>query len=127
MFTNTLTNPSNTYESLTDSDMTYGYITLSNGDKIEMTDSNYSVLIESTDRNVRKQTFDLLYDTYANFKNTITSTYTGDMDAAITLAKLRGFDSARSSSLFADNVTPDIYDNLINTVNKNGISYNSEK
>ena len=119
MLSNTLTNPSNTYEALTDSDMTYGEITLANGEKIELTDSNYSRLIESNDRNVRKQTFDLLYDTYASFKNTITSTYTGDMDANINIAKLRGFNSAREASLFGDNVNTSIYDNLIDTVNKN--------
>ena len=119
MLSNTLTNPSNTYEALTDSDMTYGEITLANGEKIELTDSNYSTLIESTDRNVRKQVFDLLYDTYASFKNTITSTYTGDMDANINIAKLRGFKSAREASLFGDNVNTSIYDNLIDTVSNN--------
>ena len=39
---NTLFNSSNTYEALTDSDMTYDDITLSDGSKIEFTDSNYS-------------------------------------------------------------------------------------
>lgn len=119
MLSNTLSNPSSTYEALTDSDMTYGDITLSNGETVELTDSNYSLLIESSDRNVRKQVFDLLYDTYASFKNTITNTYTGDMDSNITIAKLRGFKSAREASLFGDNVSTSIYDNLIDTVNKN--------
>ena len=119
MLSDTLTNPSTTYEALTDSDMTYGDITLSDGSKIELTDSNYSRLIEDSDRNVRKQVFDLLYDTYASFKNTITSTYTGDMDSNITMAKLRGFNSAREASLYGDNVDTTIYDNLIDTVSKN--------
>lgn len=119
MLSNTLSNPSETYESLTDSDMVYGDITLNDGSKVEMTDSNYSTFIESTDRNVRRQAFDMLYDTYASFKNTITSTYTGDMDANITIAKLRGFNSAREASLFGDNVDTSIYDNLIDTVSKN--------
>lgn len=119
MLSNTLSNPSETYESLTDSDMVYGDITLNDGSKVEMTDSNYSTFIESTDRNIRKQAFDMLYDTYASFKNTITSTYTGDMDANITIAKLRGFNSAREASLFGDNVDTSIYDNLIDTVSKN--------
>ena len=61
----------------------------------------------------------MLYDTYASFKNTITSTYTGDMDSNITMAKLRGFNSAREASLYGDNVDTTIYDNLIDTVSKN--------
>ena len=84
--------------------MTYDDITLSDGSKIEFTDSNYSRLIESSDRNVCKQVFDLLYDTYTSVKNTITSTYTGYMASNITIAKLKGFKSAREASLYADNV-----------------------
>ena len=98
-YDNTLINPFNTYEALTYSDMIYGDIILSDGSKIELTDSNYS-----SDRNVGKQVFDLLYDTYTSVKNTITSTYTGDMDSNITIAKLKGFKSAREASLYADNV-----------------------
>ena len=115
----TISNPSETYEALTDSDMEYGYITTKNNEKVEMTDSNYSVFIESSDRNERRQAFDMMYDTYSKFKNTITKTYTGDMDASISLAKLRNFNSAREASLFSDNVDTSIYDNLINTVSNN--------
>ena len=89
---------------LTDSDMTYDDIIFSDGSKIELTDNNYSRLIESSDRNIRKQVFDLLYDIYTNVKNTITSTYTGYMDSNITIAKLKGFKSAREASFYADNV-----------------------
>ena len=116
---NTLNSPSEIYEALTDSDMTYGEITLEDGSKVEMTDSNYRVYIESNDRNVRKQTFDMMYDTYSKYKNTITKTYVSDIDASIATAKLKNYDSARSAALFGDNVDNKIYDNLIDTVHKN--------
>ena len=116
---NTLNSPSEIYEALTDSDMTYGEITLEDGSKVEMTDSNYRVYIESNDRNVRKQAFDMMYDTYSKYKNTITKTYVGDIDASIAIAKLKNYDSARSAALFGDNVDNKIYDNLIDTVHKN--------
>ena len=99
MLSDTLTDPSNTYEALTDSDMTYDDIILSDGSKIELTYSNYYSY-----RNIHKQVFDLLYDIYTNFKNTITSTYTGYMDSNITIAKLKGFKSAREASFYSDNV-----------------------
>ena len=114
-----LNNPANTYEALTDADMTYGKINLKDGSSIEMTDSNYHSLINDKDRDVRKQAFDMMYDTYSKYKNTITSTYNGDIDSNINVAKLRGFKSARESSLFNDNVDTSIYDNLIDTVSKN--------
>ena len=115
---NTLTSASEIYESLTDSDMEYGYIN-DQDNKIKMTDSNYNTFIESSNRDLRKQAFDMMYDTYSKYKNTITKTYMGDIDAAINVAKLRNFKSARCASLFKDNVNESIYDNLIDTVNKN--------
>jgi len=116
---NSLGNPSDTYEALTDSDMKYGTITDEKGNLVELTDSNYSIYISSKDRRVRKEAFELMYKTYSNFKNTITSTYNGDIDASIALAKIRNYNTAREAVLFSDNVTTSIYDNLVDTVNKN--------
>ena len=114
-----LDNASNTYEALTDSDMTFGEITLSDDKKVEMTDSNYSTYIKDKDRNVRKQAFNLMYNTYSNFKNTITRTYVGDIDASIAIAKVKKYNSAIEASLFSDNVDLTIYNNLIKTVKNN--------
>ena len=114
-----LGNALDTYEALTDSDMKYGKIKDEENKDVELTDSNYSKYISSKDRNVRKSAFNLMYKTYADYKNTITSTYNGDIDTNIALAKIRNYNTAREASLFSDNVTPEIYDNLINTVNKN--------
>ena len=116
---NTLSNPSNTYEALTDSDMEYGTIKDEDGKDVILTDSNYSNYLNSKNRSTRQQAFDLMYDTYAKFKNTITSTYIGDMDANINVAKIRKYNSAREASLYGDNVDTKIYDNLIDTVSKN--------
>lgn len=114
-----LDNASDTYESLTDSDMKYGTIKDDENKDVELTDSNYGKYISSKDRRVRKEAFNLMYKTYSEYKNTITSTYNGDIDTNIALAKIRNYNSAREASLFSDNVGTDIYDNLINTVNKN--------
>ena len=119
MLSPNLSNPSNTYEALTDSDMEYGTITDKDGNIVEMTDSNYHTYISSKDRNERIQAFNLMFDTYSKYKNTITSTYCGDIDANINIAKLRKYESARSHSLFGDNVSCEIYDNLIDTISKN--------
>ncbi len=119
ILSNSLSNPLNTYESLTDADLTFGQIKDEEGVEVELTDSNYSKYISSKDRCVRKDAFDLMYKTYSSYKNTITSTYNGDIDTNIAMAKIRNYDSAREASLFDDNVTTDIYDNLIDTVSKN--------
>lgn len=116
---NTISNAANIYEVFSDSDLTFGTIKDENGKDVELTHSNYVTYLQSTNRNVRKDAFNLMYDKYAEFKNTIAATYIGDIDTNIALAKIRNYKSARESSLFDDNVDTKIYDNLITTVSNN--------
>ena len=118
-FDKVFSNPSKTYEVLTDTDMTYGNIKDENGKEVELTDSNYSKYIKSNDRRVRKEAFECLYKTYKQFQNTITSTYVGDIEATSSIAKIRKFNSSIESSLFNDDVNIDVYNNLIKTVTNN--------
>ena len=62
------------YESLTDSDLTFGSIVV-DSKKEEFTESNYSKFIESPDRKVRQKAFQLLFKTYAKYKNTLADTF----------------------------------------------------
>ena len=119
MLDKNLSNPSETIESLTDSDLTFGNIIDENGNEIELTESNYGKYIGSFDRDVRKKAFEELYTTYSKFKTTITTIYNGDMDANINLAKIRNYNSALEASLYSDNINVNVYNNLIDTVHKN--------
>lgn len=114
-----LNSASKTYEALTDTDLTHGNIIDEDGNAVELTDSNYSKYIKSNDRRVRKEAFETLYKTYSNFKNTICSTLVGDVEATSSIAKIRKFNSSIEASLFNDNVSVDVYNNLINTVSDN--------
>ena len=114
-----LDSSSTTYESLTDTDMTYGNIIDENGESVELTDSNYNKYIKSNDRIVRKEAFDELYRVYSNFKNTICSTIKGNIEANTSIAKIRGYNSSIEASLFSDNIDVSVYNNLIDTVSNN--------
>lgn len=113
-----LSNPGSTFEALTDSDLTFGNITV-DGKEIELTESNYGKYISSFDRDIRKKVFERLFTTYSNFKTTITSIYNGDIDANISVAKIRNFNSALEASLYNDNIEKTVYENLIKTVHNN--------
>ena len=114
-----LSNPEETYEALTDSDFEYDYITDEKGNKVKFNESNYSLFIKSKDRSVRKKAFEMLHNKYKKYIRTITSTYKGEVENNVVLAKIRNYDSAISASLFSDNVSIDIYDNLIKVINDN--------
>lgn len=116
---NSLNNSSETYELLTDSDMKFGKILDENNEEVELTESNYSVFLHSKDRRVRKEAFNKILTTYGEYKNTISSTFAGNVDTLTTLAKLKKYDSSLEAALFSDNVDKEVYNNLIKTVKNN--------
>lgn len=116
---NVLSSSSDTYEKLTDTDLTLGTILDEDNNEIELTDSNYSKYISSKDRRVRYDAFKAMYKAYGSVINTIASTMYGEVNSNVAVANLKNYNSAIEASLYADNVNIGIYNNLINTVNKN--------
>lgn len=112
-------NDEETYGYLVDSDMTFGIIKDEDGKEVELTDTNYSIYIESSDREVRKAAFESLYKHYKQFKNTITSSFNGFINQSVSISKLRGYKSAFSCSLYKDEMDEKVYDTLINTIHDN--------
>lgn len=118
MLSKSLDNASSTFEALTDADISFDPIMV-DGKKTLLTESNYNIYIRSQDRSVRRQAFKRLLTTYGSYKNTLASTFQGQVDCLVSLAKLKKFSSSLEASLFHDNLDTDIYNNLIETINKN--------
>ena len=118
MLSKSLDNASSTFEALTDADISFNPIIV-DGKKTLLTESNYNIYIRSQDRSVRRQAFKRLLTTYGSYKNTLASTFQGQVDCLVSLAKLKKFSSSLEASLFHDNLDTDIYNNLIETINKN--------
>ena len=73
-FSKVLDSSSDTADFLMDTDMKFGTIKDENDKEIELTSSNYSTLLYSKNRRVRKDAFINYHKVYGNFKNTLTST-----------------------------------------------------
>ena len=99
-----------------DSDLRFGKTRDESGKLTELTDSNYIVFLRSQDRGVRKNAFRKIYKTYEQFKNTFATMYNGYVKERITLAASRNFKNSITMSTFSDEVTPEIYENLIKSV-----------
>ncbi len=97
-------------------DMRFGKIKDETGRSVELTDSNYGIYLRSSDRRVRRAAFNMMYKTYGQFANTYATMYNGRVREAVTLAKARGYKNSITASTFRDEVTPEIYYNLIKTV-----------
>lgn len=111
--------PENTYEMLTYADMQFPEITDEKGEKVRLDHFNYSQFIKSPDRRVREEAFNAEFETYKKYSNTMASTLFGGIKAEVFNAKMRNYPSARYASLYADNISLDVYDNLIESVHEN--------
>ena len=112
-------NSEEVYSLLTNSDFTFDNIKLKDGSISELTDSNYSKYMSSSDKNVRKQAFDSMYKTYKKYTNTISKCLSNNVESNVSLSKLRGYKSTLYSALFSDNIDEEVYNNLIKTVKEN--------
>lgn len=106
-------------ELLLTTDMDFGYITNEKGEKVKLTISNFSTYIKSSSQSVRLNAFENLYKEIAHYENTFNSIYTTKVMSNNKIAKIRGFKTARSLSLYCNNIKNDIYDNLINGIKNN--------
>ena len=72
--------------------------------------------MKSQNPEVRKSAFKTLYKTYEQYQNTFASIYAGQIEVEKTCAKVRGYKSAMEAALFAADVTPEVYDNIVNSI-----------
>lgn len=106
----------NTYQTLTDSDLSFGTVKDENGNDTELTNTNYIMFMTSNAPEVRRSAFKTLYKTFKQFGNTIASLYAGAIEAEKVCAKVRNYGSALEASLFSDHMTVQIYDNIIDSI-----------
>lgn len=111
--------PGNTFGMLNNADLKFPTIKDEYGEEVELTHGRYIRFLESSDRRVRRDAFMALYDTYGKFLNTFASTLSGQVKRNNFFAKVRNYKSARHAALSRNNIPEEVYDNLVNTINKN--------
>lgn len=110
--------PENVYDMLAFADMEFPEIEDENGEKVKLTHGNYSLFLKSKNSRVRKDAFEAEYSTYGKYKNTFASTLYGAIKSEIFYAKLRKHKSAIEGSLFSDDISIDVYNNLIAAIDE---------
>ncbi|WP_107572312.1 oligoendopeptidase F [Clostridioides difficile] len=110
--------PKNVYDMLAYADMQFPEIEDEDGNKVKLSHSNYSLFIKSKNSRVRKDAFEGEFSTYEKYKNTFASTLYGGIKSEIFYAKTRKYNSAIEASLFSDDVSLDVYNNLISAIDK---------
>lgn len=109
-------NDETTYGYLTDSDLDFGTIHDENGVEVPLTDTNFSIYIKSSKREVRKEAFERLYEVYKQFQNTITATFNGAIKQNVAMAHIKHYKTSFEAALFGDELDPKVYDTLVSSV-----------
>ncbi|WP_026749213.1 oligoendopeptidase F [Leptotrichia trevisanii] len=112
--------PRSIYSEVTVTDVEWPQVTLSSGEKVDVTPANYSKIL-STNRNQedRKLMFKTFYTIYEKKKNTIGAIYNSILQKGIASKKAYNYDSFLLSHLESDNIPEEIYLNLVNTAKNN--------
>lgn len=114
--------PEKIYSMLNDADLRFPSIKDENGKDIELSHSNFIPMMESKNREVRRNAFESFYGVYDNFKNTFAATLNGELKNNIFHSNIRNYNSTRQAALDDNKVPEAVYDNLIEAVRENSKS-----
>ncbi|CAM3999871.1 oligoendopeptidase F [Catellicoccus marimammalium] len=109
---------SDTFEVMNNADFDFGMIQNAEGEEVQLSHGSYGQLLESTDRNVRKEAFQQLYRVYDQFQHTTASTLSHHVKGHNFSAKVRNYSSARAASLDSNDIPESVYDTLIEVVHE---------
>ncbi|MBO5283513.1 MAG: oligoendopeptidase F [Lachnospiraceae bacterium] len=112
-------NPGQTYSIFSNADMKFPEVMDENGEMVQITHGRFVPLEESVDRRVRKETFEKLYGVYKQYSRTLASIYSGHVKQLIFQAQARHYSNTLEAAVNEVNVSPQVYHNLIDTVNQN--------
>lgn len=104
---------------LANADLKFPEITDERGEKLQITNGRFVPLQESKDRNLRKETFEKYYETYQSFNNTWATLYAGQVKQLMFYAKARKYSTTLEAAVDSNNVSPEVYKNLVEAINDN--------
>ncbi|MBO5561756.1 MAG: oligoendopeptidase F [Firmicutes bacterium] len=103
---------------LNEADLTFEPAKDSEGKEHELTHGTFIGLLQSDDRELRKNAFKSLYSSYYRLKNTIAAVYSASVKKDVITARLRRYPTALDAALSAYNIPKNVYTELIETVRK---------
>lgn len=110
--------PQTVFGMLNNADLKFPKIKNEDGKEVELTHGSYIQFLESPDREVRKNAFKAVYETYGKQKNTIAATLGANVNKNVFYSRVRKYPSVLEMSLYGDNIPKEVYTNLIDTIHE---------
>lgn len=97
----------------------YPDITLSTGEQVKLTSSNFTKYRTTPVREDRQQIFQKFFDAHATFKNTLGANLVANVKSDYFYAKSRKYGSCLEAALDEDHIPVSVYENLITQIHQN--------
>ena len=110
---------SNNFGAFDDADLKFPKVQDKNGKFHELNHSTYLKLLQSSDRILRKNTFETFNSQYGKFNNFLASNYISNIKADVFYAKASKYENCLDKSIFLEEASRKVYDTLIKSVNDN--------
>lgn len=101
------------YSEIDNTDVKFDSVNI-DGEKVELTHSNFIKFLHNKDQKVREEVFKKYYQYYIDRKNTIAACYKGQIKENFFISNIRKFETPLEYSLYKDNIDKELYLNLIN-------------
>ncbi len=109
------------FRSLNDADMRFPSCKDSKGKLHELTHGTYGLYLKNTDRELRKEAFIHLHETFGLYENTLCELIEGNVQRAFFYAKARKYSSSLEAALYPSEINTSVYSSLIQTA-REGLS-----
>lgn len=102
-----------------DGDLKFRKVKDSKGKEYELTHSNYRILAESKDAELRKNTFKEMNGAYGRYINFLSTNYITSVKEDCYFAKIRGYKSCLDASIYNEEASEKVYNMLIKKIHDN--------
>lgn len=109
----------NIFSMLNNADLEFPLIKDENNEELRLTHGRYIDLLKNENRRVREDAFEGMHGEYEKLENTFAAVLDNSVKSDVFYARARKYDSALESALDNDNISTDVYNNLIDTVSDN--------
>ena len=111
--------PDEVYSKFSDADLTFPDAVDGDGNAHPLSSGTFVLYEMSEDRELRRSAYETLYDTLGRFRNTAAALLDAEAKKRRFFATARRYDSALAAAVSNTRVPPEVYRNLVDTVNAN--------
>lgn len=108
--------PSNAFDMLEAVDISFPDTTGEDGKPTKLTHGSYRALLESQNRDVRREAYKKYSGTFKSYINTTSALYAGSVKQDTFFSRVKNFASSCEAALFGTNVPTSVYDALIEAI-----------